>query len=138
VAYRLEDQDAPTREALVALGSVFIELRRTRGLSQRKLAARSGLSQSTISRLETGKAPWLSAVWIARVLAGLDLEPGILGFRGGLTKSSEPGWATLMRRFDRARRDRDIGALSEEQRVRREAWIERERRALDIEGSIVP
>jgi transcriptional regulator with XRE-family HTH domain len=64
--------DAPTREALVVLGEVLRELRAERGLSQRALAGRCGLSQSTISRLETGKAEGVRVAWIARLLAGLD------------------------------------------------------------------
>lgn len=64
--------DGPTREALVVLGEVLRELRAERGLSQRALADRCGLSQSTISRLETGKAEGVRAAWIARLLAGLD------------------------------------------------------------------
>ena len=118
MAYRLEDQDVPTREALVALGSVFVELRRSRGLTQRKLAARCGLSQSTICRLETGKAPWLSAVWIARLLAGLDIGPDILGFRTTLIEDPEPGWRHLMNRFEARRRRREYSALVHERTVR--------------------
>ena len=117
MAYRLEDQDPPTRAALVALGAVVYELRRSRGLTQRKWAQRSGLSQSSISRLENGKAPWLSAVWIARLLAGLDLEPGILGLRERATPSEVAGWRVLMDQFHRKRRDRDIKEALEERRV---------------------
>jgi transcriptional regulator with XRE-family HTH domain len=120
MGYRLEQQDAPTREALVALGSVFLELRRSRGLTQRRLALRSGLSQSSISRLETGKAPWLSAVWIARLLAGLDLASGELGFQPTLTSSVDAGWRMLMRRFDTARRRRELQAIDESRRADRE------------------
>ncbi|HXG26817.1 MAG TPA: helix-turn-helix transcriptional regulator [Candidatus Binatia bacterium] len=64
--------DRPTRDALVALGAVLRELRLERGLSQRSLAARAGLSQATVSRLEAGKAAGVRAAWIARLLAGLD------------------------------------------------------------------
>jgi len=66
--------DAPTREALVVLGEVLRDLRGERGLSQRALAGRCGLSQSTISRLETGKAEGVRVAWIARLLAGLDTQ----------------------------------------------------------------
>lgn len=120
MGYRLERQDAPTREALVALGSVFRELRQLRGLTQRQLASRSGLSQSSISRLETGKAPWLSAVWIARLLAGLDLDREELGPRPKAGSSPEAGWLLLMRRFDAARRRRELLAIAEVKRVTRE------------------
>jgi transcriptional regulator with XRE-family HTH domain len=66
--------DAPTREALVVLGAVLRELRGERGLSQRALAGRCGLSQATISRLESGKAEGVRVAWIARLLAGLDTQ----------------------------------------------------------------
>ena len=64
--------DEPTRDALRVLGVVLRQLRAERGLSQRALGARSGLSQSTISRLECGLAEGVRAAWIARLLAGLD------------------------------------------------------------------
>ena len=54
------------------LGMVLRELRGERGLSQRALADRCGLSQSTISRLEAGKADGVRIAWVARLLAGLD------------------------------------------------------------------
>lgn len=66
--------DPVTREALQVLGRVFRQLRSDRGLSQRGLAARSGLSQSTISRLECGLAEGMPAASIARLLAGLDAQ----------------------------------------------------------------
>lgn len=74
MAHMLERLDAPTREALEVLGSVLRSLRAERGLSQRALAGRCGLSQSTISRLETGKAEGVRVAWIARLLAGLDTQ----------------------------------------------------------------
>lgn len=70
--------DPATREALQALGSVIRELRAARGLTQRALAARCGLSQPTISRLECGRAEGLRAAWIARLLAGLDSTVRVL------------------------------------------------------------
>ena len=104
----------------MALGSVFLELRRSRGLTQRRLAWRSGLSQPTISRLETGKAPWLSAVQIARLLAGLDLDRDELGFKPKLAPSQDAGWRLLMERFDAARRRRELRTLAETAREARE------------------
>lgn len=64
--------DPETAEALRVLGGVLRELRASRGLSQRALAGRCGLSQSTISRLECGLAPGVRVAWVARLLAGLD------------------------------------------------------------------
>jgi len=136
MAYRLEDQDPPTREALAALGSAMLEIRRARGLTQRQLSARSGLAQSTISRLETGKAPWLSAVWIARLLAALDLEPGLMGFGATAVKSSVPGWVILMRRFEANRRYRELQTIAERDRQVRDERIERLRKEFEREGPL--
>jgi transcriptional regulator with XRE-family HTH domain len=138
MAYRLEDQDPPTREALVALGSAFFEVRRARGLTQRRLSMRSGLAQSTISRFETGKAPWLSAVWIARLLAALDVEPGILGFGERAIKSSVPGWVILMRRFEANRRSRELQTLEARDRQLREERLARLQRELAHERPLSP
>ena len=74
MSHRIGRLDRPTRQALLALGAVLRELRAERGLSQRALASRCGLSQSTISRLETGQAEGVRVAWIARLLAGLDAE----------------------------------------------------------------
>ena len=120
VAYRLEYLDPATREALVALGSVFIDLRRSRGLTQRQVAARCGLSQSSISRLETGKALSLGAIWIARMLASLDIEPGILGFPTKPPTDPEPSWRRLLERFEARRRHREYASLIHEAHLRRE------------------
>ncbi|HSO30440.1 MAG TPA: helix-turn-helix transcriptional regulator [Candidatus Sulfomarinibacteraceae bacterium] len=130
MAYRLEQQDAATREALVALGSVLRELRMSRSLTQRKLEARCGLSQSSISRLETGKAPWMSAVWIARLLAGLDLAADGVYFRPTATPSEGPGWKFLMARFDAAHRRREQMTLADIRRLDRERALEALRREL--------
>jgi transcriptional regulator with XRE-family HTH domain len=138
MAYRLEDQDAPTREALAALGSAMLEIRKARGLTQRQLSSRSGLAQSTISRLETGKAPWLAAVWIARLLAALDLEPGLMGFGATAVKSSVPGWVILMRRFEANRRYRELQTIAERDRQLRDERMARLRKAFEREGPLTP
>ena len=118
--YPIHQQDEPTRQALLALGEVFRELRWSRGLTQRKYAQRTGLSQSTISRLENGQAPWLSIVWVARLLAGLDLEPGLLGFNERLVESEEPAWARMMQRFERRRREAELDAMRLDMERRRQ------------------
>ncbi|HUG30105.1 MAG TPA: helix-turn-helix transcriptional regulator [Candidatus Limnocylindria bacterium] len=66
--------DPETREALKELGQVLRDLRGSRGLTQRALAWRCGLSQSTISRLECGLAEGIRVAWVARLLAGLDTK----------------------------------------------------------------
>jgi len=90
--------DEPTEDALRTLGAVVYELRRQHGLTQRALAARCGLSQSTISRLENGLASGLRIGWFARLLAGLDQDipwPGHEPWNA----PTIPGWALLMERF---------------------------------------
>ena len=47
---------------MVAFGKLVRRCRRSSGLSQRRLGDRSGVSQSTISRLERGLVPGL-ATW---------------------------------------------------------------------------
>jgi transcriptional regulator with XRE-family HTH domain len=66
--------DYETREALQVLGQVLRDLRGSRGLSQRALAGRCGLSQATISRLECGLADGVRVAWVARLLVGLDMK----------------------------------------------------------------
>lgn len=114
----------------------MFEIRRARGLTQRQLSARSGLAQSTISRLETGKAPWLSAVWIARLLAALDLEPGLMGFGEKAVRSSVPGWVILMRRFEANRRYRELQTIAERDRQLRDERFERLRQEFEREGPL--
>jgi transcriptional regulator with XRE-family HTH domain len=133
MAYRLEDQDEPTREALAVLGSTFRQIRHARGLTQRQLEARSGVSQSVISRFENGKAPWLSATLIARLLAALDLQPGLLGFGDRAVKSDVPAWVTLMQRFEAKRRRLDLQTIEERQRLHIEERGERVRREKRLE-----
>jgi transcriptional regulator with XRE-family HTH domain len=78
--WRLEDLDAVTQAGLLTLGSTFAALRRDRIVTQRALAARVGTSQSTISRFESGKAPWLTARYLARMLVALNVGPARLKF----------------------------------------------------------
>lgn len=54
---------------LVVIGRAFLRARRAHQLSQRGLAALSGVPQSTISRLETGRRPSIRVVHLARLVA---------------------------------------------------------------------
>jgi len=74
MSHGLGEIDPATRSALELLGGVLRDLRNERLLSQRALADRCGLSQSTISRLECGLATGVRVAWVARLLAGLDDE----------------------------------------------------------------
>jgi transcriptional regulator with XRE-family HTH domain len=98
MSHSLGPIDEPTAEALRGLGDVLHRVRGERGMSQRALAGRCGLSQSTISRLENGLAPGVRVAWVARLLAGLDLDPPAPGHEpwNGWTT---PGWVLLMERF---------------------------------------
>lgn len=74
-------------------------LRCERGLTQRALAERCGLSQSTISRLENGLAPGVRVIWLARLL--VSLEPPIDGRAGRPWWSvpEPPRWRVALERF---------------------------------------
>jgi DNA-binding XRE family transcriptional regulator len=61
-------EEARTYSPLTELGRDFAELRRRRGYSQRELARICSVAQSTISRFEAGKAPWLSCGQLAKML----------------------------------------------------------------------
>jgi transcriptional regulator with XRE-family HTH domain len=66
------------RAILVELGGELRAARTTRGLSQLRVARASGVSQSSIQRIEAGTATGMSLLQMARVLAmvGLDLTAG--------------------------------------------------------------
>jgi transcriptional regulator with XRE-family HTH domain len=62
----------PTRQlGLSTLGLLVRQWRRACGLSQRQLAARAGINQSTISRLETGQLRSLRLATLAMVIGVL-------------------------------------------------------------------
>ena len=65
-----------TIAALREFGDMIRELRRSHGWTQRALARRCGVSQSTISRLEAGLAPGMGVVWVARLLAAMQKDLG--------------------------------------------------------------
>jgi DNA-binding XRE family transcriptional regulator len=80
---------------LVLLGFIFASLRRSHGYSQRALAPRCGLSQSSISRFEAGKAPWLTARYLARMLSALEIAPAELAFTPGPIRSPARDWLVV-------------------------------------------
>ncbi len=67
--------------AQVALGLAIERARMSQLLSQEALEARSGIDQSTISRLERGLAPGLRLDRLAQVLAGLSVARVVIVFR---------------------------------------------------------
>jgi DNA-binding XRE family transcriptional regulator len=68
------------------LGQLVLRMRRSAGLSQRALAARAGVHQSTISRLERGQLRALGLLRLAAILGVLD-DP-LLGAPPRLTRWS--------------------------------------------------
>jgi len=60
--------DPRTMAALLRLGLAISQARRLTGLSQTRLARRSGVDQGSISRLERGLAPGMRIENIARIL----------------------------------------------------------------------
>ena len=57
--------------SLDAIGIAFRRARAARGLTQRQLAERSSVPQSTISRLENGKMPSVRASHLTRLVTVL-------------------------------------------------------------------
>jgi transcriptional regulator with XRE-family HTH domain len=81
MSHSVGDLDESTVVALEQIGTALRYLRSQHRMTQRVMADRSGLSQSTISRLENGLAPGLRLAWLARLLAGLHRDPGPVGSR---------------------------------------------------------
>ena len=71
------------RAILVELGGELRAARTTRGLSQLSVAQASGLSQSSIQRIEAGAATGLSLLQMARVLATVGLDLAARAYPGG-------------------------------------------------------
>jgi len=122
--------DEWSREALRELGAVLRSLRSTHLISQQALAERCGLSQSTVSRLESGKAPGVRIVWFARLLVSFERDERREG-RPWWYLPDDPSWVKQMRRFATngafARRLR-------EDSVRRE--LERQERLMQLQASL--
>jgi transcriptional regulator with XRE-family HTH domain len=123
VSHTVGRLDPVTREALEVLGAVFRGLRAERGLSQRALASRCGLSQSTISKLERGRAEGLRAAWIARLLAGLDGRVEILPDERPITERCH-GFTRLRRAFASGEGAARRRAHAERRRTVFEVWAE--------------
>lgn len=61
----------PTRTTVERIAAAVVEIRTTLGWSQRELSRRSGVPQSTMSRIETGKQPDVSLLTATHLLEAM-------------------------------------------------------------------
>jgi transcriptional regulator with XRE-family HTH domain len=122
VAHSIGRLDPETREALQVLGQVLRLLRAERGLSQRALAGRCGLSQPTISRLECGLAEGVRVAWIARLLVGLDMTVRVLPDERSEIERSH-GFRQLRRAFSSSAGDARRRARDQRRQARLDAYV---------------
>jgi transcriptional regulator with XRE-family HTH domain len=110
MSHTLGGLDPGTIAALEELGAGIRYLRQQQLLTQRVLAERCGLSQSTISRLENGLAPGVRVAWLARLFAALERDPGWAGNRPWDVQTAEldPAHGAIQR----ARHPRSANARS--------------------------
>ena len=84
-SFNMEDTDARTARGYARIGRQFRRRRERIGFSQRQLQELSGIDQSVISRLETGKLRGLRFSRLARLVDAL----------GGIGDADPlPAWAT--------------------------------------------
>lgn len=136
VSHSIGRLDEETRHALRVLGQVLRGLRIERGLSQRALAGRCGLSQATISRLECGLAEGVRVAWIARLLVGLDTRVRILPDDRAIHERCH-GFTQLRRAFSPAAGDERRRFREQRRRVTLEAYAEVTHGSRDLGGDAV-
>jgi transcriptional regulator with XRE-family HTH domain len=78
------------RWVTVLNGTRLRQLRRQHGLSQKQLAAKAGISQSTIARLEPCSRTTCRSRTLARLAAALQVQPATLTLDS--PPVSRPGW----------------------------------------------
>jgi transcriptional regulator with XRE-family HTH domain len=76
------------------LASLLRELRKRAGLSGDRLAARCNMSQSKVSRIESGKSR-PSLVDVEQILRALDAPPSIVGEVAALARLANTEWRNL-------------------------------------------
>ena len=64
--------------SMTPVGVRLREIRKSRGLSQDQLAAKAGVPQSTVSRIETGKTSAIEFSVLDKLSSALGCEPGEL------------------------------------------------------------
>ncbi|HEX8939347.1 MAG TPA: helix-turn-helix transcriptional regulator [Candidatus Limnocylindrales bacterium] len=98
--YRLRGPEPSNDDALAAIGEALRRRRRERGWSQRELERRALVDQTTICRLERGRAPWLQLDQVARLLLALDLPTIVIRFGPARTRAGRrAAWSGGLRRF---------------------------------------
>jgi transcriptional regulator with XRE-family HTH domain len=86
------------RAILVNLGAEVRSARMSRGLSQARVGHACGLSQSTIQRVEVGRASGLAILDLSRVLSAVGLDLTARAFPGG-SPVRDAGHADLLGRL---------------------------------------
>jgi transcriptional regulator with XRE-family HTH domain len=96
---RRRDRAFRTRERLWReIGAEFRNGRLSLGLSQTAVALAAGVSHGEVSRVERGKAPWLTIDQICRMSVVIGLDPS-LRFYPGPHPLRDAAHAALLRRF---------------------------------------
>jgi DNA-binding Xre family transcriptional regulator len=72
------DYNTPAVDAIQLIAERVRELRRARGLDQRELARRAGVSMQTVSNLETGRLRDLKVSTLAALAGSLGVSPAEL------------------------------------------------------------
>lgn len=96
--------DVSDQRALAIVGQAVRIARHRSALSQRGLAARSGVSQSAISRMERGSVRGMGLVYLARVVEALGDSISLVGCPHGHDCEYARVWASARRQvaFDLA------------------------------------
>ena len=115
------------------IGRALRVLRQRRGLRQSEVAAAAGVSQSTISDVECGRAGGLSVATLRRIFAAVDAGfEGTVHWRGaGLDRLLDARHASLV-----AASVRRLGALGWQTHVETTYSIYGERGSIDVLGAL--
>jgi len=76
-SYLQRRADPAEMKGLRIIGQTVLRARVASSLTQRQLAYRVGLNQSTLSRLENGRLHAMRLVTLARIIGVLNLAPGV-------------------------------------------------------------
>jgi transcriptional regulator with XRE-family HTH domain len=133
---------AETPEALEAIGDRLREAREQRGLSQRKLAQRLGLSPSLISQLESGQTrPSVGTLYSIVTELDISLDSVIRGgddVRATDVVADTDGASPVVRRHERQTLDLDSGVRWEELSTISEEGVDFLRATYQVGGASTP